>query len=309
MRYYCHNHQGKADRYIEALKKRRHSMIDDLSSMKLRVLLVDTDIKSRAGLISKVTGRGLPVLLYPHTAVPVFLWDGIFKPHPGVTAVFTIAQGHVDVMHAYGFRHKTIHPAGWTYCPQKNFEPHPNPKKVLFAPQHPNGGVGSMPHQIRQANSQAYHRLLMLHKAGDIELTVRFLHPLSWNGLWKEEGVTYVQGKPDQSTQEIDAADVVVARMNMLYLAVARGKPTLGYGEQMAPMVGYPNGEVLTVASWEKYRDIMAYPLDLLAHDRTASLINQACTGNDETAAWRERFIGEMFNEDEFADTVEWYTG
>jgi hypothetical protein len=60
------------------------------------------------------------------------------------------------------------------------------------------------------------------------------------------------------------------------------------------------------VKSWEKYADIMAYPLDILVGD-TAEVIQKACQDSDEAAAWKERFISVPFEPKQFIKRLESY--
>jgi hypothetical protein len=285
---------------VKALVDAGHYQADNMGGSSF--LLIDIDVLARRRYINHYEITGEPVFLYPHTGRPVLQWDGMYEPHPHVTAIFTIAQGGADIPRKYGFTEKPIHPVGWTFCELKPFQPCEYPKKVLYAPIHVNGN-GFMTKRERLTNAEAFKKLL---KVDDIELTVRYLHYLEWNGLWEADGVTYVQGEPDQSTKEIDEADVVISHQNMGYLAVARGKPTLFMAEDNVPISGSSPTNVMTVKMWEKYKDDIMFPLDILKGD-TRELLNEAGKDNNEVAKWREKFIGEPFDPALFVRTLESY--
>jgi hypothetical protein len=134
---------------------------------------------------------------------------------------------------------------------------------------------------------------------------VRHIRDIKNNGLEKVAGVTYIQGRPDLTFTEIDKADVVIGHQTFAYLAIARGKPTLMIREDIPPHTVW-HGKTQWVKSWEKYAEIMAYPLDILAGD-TAEVIQTACRGSDETAAWKERFISVPFEPKQFIERLESY--
>lgn len=299
MKFFCYDHQGKSRAYVKALEEAGHEQTEDRKEASF--LLIDIDVLSRAREIDQFHAMGKPSFLYPHTARPVLQWDGWYPPSPHVTAVFTIAEGGVEVPRTYGFTQTPIHPVGWTYCEIKSFSP-TCPNKILFAPIHVNGN-GFMTHRERSLNSKVFHRLLKL----DVELTIRFLHELEWNGLWEEPGVTHVQGKPDQSTKEIDEAGVVVSHQNMGYLAVARGKPTLMMAEHLPPISGNSPSNVQMVKSWDKYRDLLMFPLDILESNDTMSMLELACRSDEPIREWKKKFIGNKFDPKKFVEILESY--
>ena len=299
MNFYCHNHQNKAVEYINALRLAGHKEVEQDDA---DFLLIDIDVLSRGVLIKEFHQQGKKVFLYPHTGRPVLQWDGWYPPSSMVTAVFTMAQGGVDVPTKYGYSEAPIHAVGWSFCEPKEFRPCQEPKKVLFAPIHVNGN-GYMTARERAINSKVYHRLLNT----DVDLTVRFLHELEWNGLWDESGVEFVKGEANQSVEDIERADVVVSHQNMAYMAVARGKPTLMMAEHLTPISGNTNSSVREVKSWDLYKDELMFPLDILEHENTYALLQRACRDDSEIRDWREQYIGDPFDHAKFVSILESY--
>jgi hypothetical protein len=258
----------------------------------------------RRPLLDKAHKLGKSIFLYPHAARPQIAWDGLYEPYPHITACFVIAEGHAEVMRRYGYPHP-LEVTGWTYCYPQAFRPTPG-RHVLFGPNHPNAN-GWLSEVDRDINRRAFEILLALHRAGAIVLTVQYLRGLDQNGLWEEPGVRYIQARPDQSVARIDEADVVVSTQTLAYLAVARGKPTIMLGENTPPRGGNCEENFAFVVSWEKYRDYMRFPFDLLNTDDPAELIERAARTDEPVRAWRDRFIGPVLKPERFTAVVDRY--
>jgi len=97
----------------------------------------------------------------------------------------------------------------------------------------------------------------------------------------------------------------VIGHQTFAYLAVARGKPTLMMREDLPPHT-VSHGQTVYAQSWEKYADLMMYPLDILAGE-PAELIRRACQGDAAAAAWRERFVSTPWDAKKFVTILESY--
>jgi hypothetical protein len=307
--FYCHNHQDKANAYVKALEKAGYHQVE-APDRRTAFMLTDSDVSGRARQIHnfyQVTHGGR-VYMYPHTATPMWLWDGIYIPSPYITAVFGIGEGSAEVPKRYGFD-KPIHPVGWTYTRLRKFKSCKHPRKVLFAPIHANGNGYLSPEQTL-INGQTFDRLVPLAQTGQIELTVRYLHKLEWNGIERVQGVEYVKGEPDQSIAEIDRADIVVTKQNMQYMSVARGVPTVGMGEEATPVNATSAKNLMHVVSWQRYRDYMRFPIDLLDTSNpndAMDMLRQAAACDVSIADWRTRMIGDAFDGKKFVEILEGY--
>lgn len=304
-KFYCHDHQGKAAAYLKALQRAGYERAEKPEGALF--MLTDADISGRGGQINRfyTASRGGRVFLYPHTAAPMWLWDGIYQPSPYITCVFGIAAGSAYVPASYGYG-GPIHPVGWTYTRQRKFRKCKDPRRVLFAPIHANGNGYLSPRQ-QETNARTFSLLLPLAQNGQIELTVRHLHKLEWNGLEYAPGVQYVQGKPDQTIAEIDAADVVVSKSNMQYMSVSRGVPTVGMAEEYPPMTATSAKNTHTVQSWGRYMDYMQFPIDIFENDDTMQVLKDAAASDERVELWRERFIGSPFDAKKFVKILESY--
>jgi len=297
--FYVINHQNKAAAYIAALRERgwRQSVLQP----QCQFILSDLDVGARRKEINVFVAQNKPAFLYPHTGRPPLQWDGMYPYHQHVKAVFGIGEAWVEVPKIYGYRGAPIIPMGWTYCKIKDFQPCDEPKNVLFAPIHVNGN-GYLSERERNTNAQVFKKLLGVQ---NINITVRYLHKLEDNGIWREEGVKYIAAIPDQGTVEIDRADVVIAHQLMGYLSVARGKPTLFMDEGLVPISGNTDAAMKQVANWDKYKHLLMFPHDILADGDAMTLMRKACRDEKGIQAWKDRLIGEPFDGERFVDTLE----
>lgn len=298
--FYAYNHQGKGKKYIDALIS--GDMKQTFNTLEANIIITDLDDPSRMERVDQRTR----VFCYPHSAVASIIWDSLYEAHPKTAACFMPSKGHIDIMQAYGYS-KPIHVSGFPYCDFKPFEPNEHPRNVLFAPIHPN--MNSFLSEIdRRINSSVYQRLLYLLQNDCINLTVRHIGSLEKNGLWLDERVTFKEGKTDLSFIEIDNADIVVSHHTHAHMAIARGKPVLMMGEDIAPRYGGTEESLRFVKSWDKYKDMLMYPLDILNANDTMSMIVSAAKGRSPIVQdWIDRIIGDPFQPDEVVKVVKNY--
>ena len=305
-KFYCHDHQGKAAAYIEALTS-IGGHIRTSEPREADFALLDHDLGVKRLLIK--TFERKPIFLYPHTPRPWIQYDGMYPPNKLVTAQFVVGEGALQVMRAYEFEQmcdRYIYAVGWSLCPIQNFQPVENPKKILFAPIHVNGN-GYLSVREKRTNRRAYMRLLNLARKQGLELTVRYLYTIEGNGIYEDAGVKYVRGEADQSFKDIDAADVIVSHQTMAYIAIARGKPTLMMEENKPPMSGNTLGAIKVVKSWDKYKDLLMFPHDILAKEDPIELIKDAARSDEKIREWKNLFIGKPFNGQLFVSLVGQY--
>jgi hypothetical protein len=119
-------------------------------------------------------------------------------------------------------------------------------------------------------------------------VTVRYLGDLEANGLWRVPGVEFVQGKPDNSVHDIDRHDLVVGKETFAWMAVARGVPTIMFGQEHSPEDD--EGRV-QVKNWERYRDLVRFPFDL-SDGPVEDVAVRASSDAVVVNAWRDEWIG-----------------
>lgn len=307
MKFYFFNHQNKGLPLVRAMEAA--GWVWTAQAGQAEVVFSDSDVPSRAKSLASFHQRGKKIFLYPHAARPNLFNDlSGYPPFPHVSAHFVTAAGHIDVLKRIGVRH-TFEVTGWYLCPMRPFQLKERAYKVLYAPIHPNGN-GKLSTIDKKLNADVYNLLLPLARAGEIQLTVRYLRGLVKNGLWEMPGVTYVEGVPDQSYAEIDQADLVIGHQTFAWIAIARGVPTIMMGEEVPPRIGCEETrDFQFTRSWEKYKDLLMYPLDILspASQDVRELFARAIRSDEEIADWRTRMIGEPFDPGRFVDVVKWY--
>jgi hypothetical protein len=296
-KYMIFPHQNKERLFMEALTDGYH--VTEKPGPGVLFCLTDYDVTSRRRRLERMREQGVQrFFVYPHAARPAVIND-IHTPWENTTAQFVPSEGQIEIMRRFGYD-KPLHAVGWHLCPILPFRRR-KPEKVLFAPVHPR-----MSYVDKQLNHETFEKLYPLAHAGKIDLTVRYIHSLPNSGLSQMKGVRYVRGDQDTSFKMIDEADVVIAHQTYAYLAIARGVPTVMFGEDTPPH-DFKGEDVRYSPSWEKYKDLLMYPFDLLATGDAMKLIEHACAYDREIADWRDRLIGKPFDPELFLNTVRSY--
>lgn len=288
--------QNKSRALYQALTAAGHHVVDRHEPAD--VLLIDTDygVGHYRPTLRLHRDYGSRIFLYTHGKDAFLGWDGIWEPWE-VDGYLTFAPGIPRVMASYATPYPhPVHVLGWWYCEQKPFVGGRDPRRVLFAPWHPHQG-GYLPHELKALNARILDEILDTFPAETV--TVRYIHHLENNGLTVLPGVTYQQGQTDNSTEAIDAADLVVGCGTFSLLSIARGKPTLMFGQDIRPHESYHDGHHQPVASWENYRAQMHYPFEW---DERPSINAAMCM---EPIAWKENFIGGPFDAARFIEILE----
>jgi hypothetical protein len=157
----------------------------------------------------------------------------------------------------------------------------------------------------QQLNRQTFKALYKMLKTKVIDrLVVRFSGSLEDNGLPLED-VEYEEATMslENSLQSIQGGyDAVVAHQTFAYLAIASGIPTVMFGEWVPP-----HSMSITVKSWERYKDLLMYPLDILVGD-PRDVLEQAICSDEPIREWKQNFIGTPFNPSCFVQQIERYT-
>jgi hypothetical protein len=301
--YMAFDHQHKARKFIEALES-RYLRVDLARRYKaVKFVLSDTDIMGRRFKLEHMRKSGVKrFFVYPHAARPDLVND-IHPEWAFTTAHFVVSAGHAEVMERFGYSRPVI-PVGWSLCPIREFRPRAQARKVLFAPIHPRCSPVD-----QDVNRETFKRLEKLARADDIELTVRFVRSLPESGLERVEhpNIKYTVGTMDQGYEQIDGADVVVAHQTFHWIAVARGVPAVAMAEDMPTHVQVRNAPVLWARNWRKYRDLLCYPLDILATGDVLGLLQRAATCDEPVRDWRKRMIGSQFRRKRFIEKLEEY--
>lgn len=300
MRFAVKDHLSESQPLVKALIDAGHTLSPD-GPTDLLLIDLDCDLFGYRELIDFYRECGAVVLQYPHGAPASTLqYDALYDPYEGVDGQLTNGQGEIDFLRSIGIE-RPAQAMGWQLCRQFEFRATENPRRVVFAPTHVNAD-GCLDYMRMEANSLIFDQLV----EGPWELVVRHIGELDRCGLpYDERVLRYVQGAPDMTTVEMDAGDCVVAGAGTYScLAIARGCPTIMYGQFSAALYGLPDEVPKPLRSLDKYRDIVRYPLDA-GGGPLSELIPRACSSEDEILDWRSRWIGAPFEAGSFAAMIE----
>lgn len=291
------DHGRKSHAFVGALAAAGHEF-QPKGEVDILLLDLDPPYLLHKRLLDTYSEQGAKIILYPHGGGgPQLSYEGLWEPDARVFANLVTGPGHAEYLRRIDYPAQ-VHAIGWTYCDQRPFRPCDDVRNVVFAPWHPNGD-GSMTDVQRNWNTEVFKQLLDT----TFDITVRHIGTLEQNGLWEAEGVTYVNGRTSPQTAEMDRADAVVAADGTYpTVAVARGVPTVIYGQGVMA-VGFP-GETpkLMPDRPELYWDYARYPYDVADGD-LERLVRQAA--RVEATEWRRRYVGEQFNPLSFVKLVE----
>lgn len=311
MRFSVKDHLGECIPLVNALTDAGHTFSAD-GPTDLFLIDLDPDDFGYRELIDFYRECGAVVLQYPHGApLSTLCYDNLYEPYAGVDGQLTNGEGEIDFLRSLGIE-RPAKIMGWQLCQQFELRVTDDPRRVVFAPTHVNAD-GGLDGARRDQNGDVFRELL----EGGWELVVRYIGDLENIGLWEDERVfRYVQGERDMSTVEIDSADCVVSGAGTYpCLAVARGCPTIMYGQFSAAVYGLPNEEPTPLRNLATYRDLVRYPFDANPNDATRpwdslnllGMIGATCRspGAEAIAEWRDRWIGPQFNGPAFVKMVE----
>lgn len=286
MRYWILHHQHKGLPIDLALKEAGWEY-----SQKADIALFDTNHHQK--LVRMFEKRRSTLVIYPHTAVACWWYDGVMELPEGFKAILVVGEGQKEVQKIItpNIRVESI---GWGYCPILPFQNVKKVKRITFAPIHPAGN--RLRPEAKQANARAFKKLLSLE---NVQIVVRMIGSLENNGLWNSPKVIWKNAKPDGSYAEIDIADLVVGEGMYLHLAVARGKPVIALNQHV---VNRSNNETKNLPkNWDKYNHLQAYPVDMDDDDDIIKLIDRAMV---EQTAWKRRFIGEKMQSENLSNIL-----
>ncbi len=292
MKFTLYDHAGKGQHLRQALLDAGHEEAGSIDELEL--LLVDHDgpwAHPRPAMIQTASEYGAKVALYPHGGRPdVFKYDGICEPNPLVGLRLEHGVGSLEMAPPGQMLHQEA--VGWLFSITRNFHPIEKPKRVLFAPLHANiemiqRGILNGHDPAPALNQPIYRQLLEMR---GIDLDVSVSGPLWRTGIWQHPRARIIENPQmrfEHSLKLIDQADVVVAAGTMAATAVARGKPTVMFDQDI--FADYVDGEYREAGRSELFREMVRYPLD--ASDGTLSdLIAAAC--EREQTEWRDRWVG-----------------
>lgn len=285
MKFYVFPYQHKSEPFRAALLSSGH----EESKANPDIILADREWYIQ-------NNQNAVVAVYPHSALPPWWYDGLIKLQDNVKCVFVIGEGQKRAMKIIS-PNVRVETTGWPWSELVSFQKPAHVKKILFAPIHPAGG--RLRPEAIEANNAILNDLLQL--SNSYKITIRYVGNRFRQGVGRASRLNHVAGIADGSTKDIDEADLVIAEGTMMYLSVARGKPTIGINQHL-PMRGNKKSDIHTPHNWDRYGDGIGYPINY----GSAPLDELIARAADcECSDWRNDFIGDKLSEHEFAAKVE----
>lgn len=251
------------------------------------------DVKVAGGLVGEI----------PHGMMPMVTLDGAVEYHPDVDFSVVPAEGWAELYRAMGITRPMV-VSGWTASPIADWKPLAGkPGRVLFAPIHPNRTDGKTTLDwALDLNTRAYK---MLVAGTGYAKTVRFMGEDEPNGIHRRvNGVEYVEVDPilvGPDWTQIDEADLVISYGSFLFLSLARGRPCVALRD--VPPIR-DDGTVVA-RNFDAWKALWEYPVKIDDAPTVAGLAALVRERDAEIRAWRDRYIGEAFDEAGFVEAME----
>src|SRR3990167_4888672 len=197
----------------------------------------------KLGVAKAAFERGKLVCFFPHGAGPLAQLDGIVPPCPYVHVELVPAEGFKQVYRAMGYPTR-LETVGWYFCEQH--EPAraaetpgggpPALRRLLFAPAHPFSGTEGRTFvpTWQEANRQVWEQFVELPG----RKTVHLYGTWEANGMLPDERVRVSISNltPWLALEQIDRKSVVIGDPETFSrMAIARGKPTVMFGQDIHP--------------------------------------------------------------------------
>lgn len=301
-KFYCFGHQGKENALLKVLRARGYAQTQTPTN-RTDLVLSDAAILGRVTRFETMhrVNPQAPIIVFPHAARPDLTYDA-FSGSGLVTATLVVSDEHAEILRIIGHK-EPLHPIGWSICPVREFTPR-SPENVLFAPIHPRNSA-----MDKKVNQATFDKLLPLARAGRIKLTVRFIPTMEENGIAPVEhpNITYTSGSKNGDYSDAELTGVVVSHQTYAWMAVALGVPTVMMAEDMPTHWEPSPGKLRIAKTWDAYKHLLKYPLDILAIEDTMKLLERAASTDEDVRDWKRRMIGEPFDGDRFMQIVESY--
>ncbi|MFA5715011.1 MAG: hypothetical protein WC998_04695 [Candidatus Paceibacterota bacterium] len=295
MKFYINQYQNKGQAFKTALIKAGH--VEDLDAPDVALFdrdrYIHNDREPRREVCAYINST---IMVYPHSALPPWWYDGLVALHDYVKCVFVIGEGQKRAMNIIAPQAR-VETTGWPWCEVKPFNRPDEIRNILFAAIHPAGG--KLRPEALEANQSIMRDLIALPQS-KYNISVRYVENRMRQGLRRYESINWIRGTADNSTTDIDNADLVIAEGTMMHLAVARGKPVIGINQHL-PCRTNNHSDLYTPHNWDKYGSGIAYPINY-GDAPLEALFDRAMT---EQTQWRKDFVGDEMDPIMFAGKVE----
>lgn len=289
---------GKA--YLDALRSADYGQVGELQDADF--IIYDVERPNRRETYSTFLESHCG-FIYPHTPYSsYFHWDGIYSPLP-VECNFVVAPGAKRALEAIGYPYR-VEVTGFSHCEIKPFSPTPGKRVLLVVPRPMNGGR----YVCRELHTGLWnvYQFLLSHASEFEHITIQHT-PDHWEklGLPICDKFEYLENNPRKDsnpslyiTDLIDKYDLIFGIGTAAYIALARGKPTVMWGNDLTPrtlshMAQQPG----------KYMSYFRYPLDFEKMSFN-EILETTQREDPKIKHWKADNIGENFNAKKFLEIV-----
>jgi hypothetical protein len=299
--FFVLRHRDSADAYIKALLDARYAETKDIA--RADFILYDHEIKL-AGHIQAIKDK--PTFVYPHTPYSWFVWDGICPTLPA-SCNFVYGENAKLGLESFGYPGR-VKVCGFSRCEVFPFRPSKD-RRLLFAPAHLLLNK-KYPRDNDYRVHQAAFAWVVRHAKYFDGVTVRIFGTIKENGFHEVEGIKFENVATatrytsaltvESSIASIERHDIIISCNTFGYLSLARGKPTILYGNCQ------PRTREGEVRNYPLYKHLIdfPYPLESLSVDdviKAGSIINSAIE------KWRQKTIGGNFDAEKCLSAIKEY--
>ncbi len=297
MNFYVNCNKDAGDAYVSALEKAGHERVERMSLADF--ILFDYENSFDKWLEKEKFMQHRPAFIYPHTPRACWLWDCAPEMALPVSCNFVASDGIKGMMEDYGYPYH-VRSVGFSRCNVKSFAPTKS-TRLLFVPARPRADKDQrrrdqLAIDFVNENIDAFKSVTVCSTEEamreKMHSDIRFIHtPL-----------THAVKLTDEMVKRIRKADIVIARDTVGTLAVALGKPTVFYSQDLPP--SRTGGQ--KPKNYDMYRGRHAFPLNLedMSIDEVLATREQ---WNGPVELWKDTNIGGNFDAAKFVRIVESY--
>lgn len=296
--FYAFRNKDAADTYVNALFSAGFEEVNSLDNADF--ILYDSEgVGGRRNVKADFLKRGVG-FIYPHTPLTCYIWDGIYQPLP-VAVNFVAGKGQKRIIREYGYPYR-VEACGFPRCEVRPFQPSSG-RDLLFVPARPRRDNGRQTAHDLFAfkwicdRRERFDRVTVCRLAGQLDYPDKYM------------GIDFITTNPKETpspAQEmidrIDRADLIISTTTPAALAIARGKPTIvyGQGDTLETLTGQ------SAKHYASYKDCYDYPLCLenMDFDCAESVMREP---HPQAEEWKRLHIGGNFDAGKFLSIVREY--
>lgn len=297
-RFYVLNNRDAAFSYVFALKRAGY---EETTIQKADFILTDFERP-----IIKQMRANRPLFFYPHTPYSWFVWDGLSSTHKA-SCNFVYGENAKLGLTSLGYVDR-IEVCGFSRCATLPFRPSIG-RRLLFAPAHPLMNGRYPREEDYQVHRSAFDWVIKYKEYFD-SVTVRIFGTIEQNGFYKADGIHFENAATttryttaltvQNSIESIERHDLIISCNTFGYLSLARGKPTILYGNTL------PRTREGDAKNYHLYKHLIDFPCPLESLTIN-EIIKAGSIISPVVAEWKSKTIGQNFDAEKFLSVIKDY--